>query len=98
MSNRKPELQLVTGRVEFRVPPQQIPKEHPIAFMDLSAIEERIMGMYGEMPVEQLPAPRRKPDIHTKHAMEIYGVSQDQVTREMRDFAKADNYRKAYTL
>lgn len=37
-------------------------------------------------------------DVHTLKAMELYGVSKEEVTFEMRQIAKKHNYQYAYGI
>lgn len=64
---------------------------------DYSQIELRVMAHISEDP-SMIAAFRHREDIHKKTASEMFGVSQDQVTSELRDKAKAVNFGVIYGI
>jgi DNA polymerase I len=68
-----------------------------IVSADYSQIELRILADMGNVKKMQ-EAFRSHLDFHTTTAMEIYGVSLDQVTKEMRRTAKAVNFGIIYGM
>lgn len=67
------------------------PEAHQLVSADYSQIELRVLAHLSQDPV-LLDAFRTGQDIHTRTAMEIFEVEQDQVTREMRTKSKAVNF------
>ncbi len=64
---------------------------------DYSQIELRLLAHIAEDPV-LIDAFARDEDIHSRTAAEIFGVAQDQVTRDQRRVAKTVNFGIAYGL
>ncbi|OPZ72159.1 MAG: DNA polymerase I [Firmicutes bacterium ADurb.Bin456] len=64
---------------------------------DYSQIELRILAHISGDPV-LIKAFREGEDIHTRTASEVFGVPPEEVTREMRDRAKAVNFGIVYGL
>lgn len=64
---------------------------------DYSQIELRVMAHISDDP-SMIAAFRHKEDIHRRTAAEMFGVSQDQVTPELRDKAKAVNFGVIYGI
>ncbi|MEZ4224202.1 MAG: DNA polymerase I [Polyangiaceae bacterium] len=71
------------------------PPGHRIVSADYSQIELRVLAHLSEDPV-LLDAFRQGQDIHTRTAMEIFGVSSDAITAEHRRRAKAVNFGVIY--
>lgn len=64
---------------------------------DYSQIELRVMAHISDDP-SMIAAFRHKEDIHRRTAAEMFGVSQGQVTPELRDKAKAVNFGVIYGI
>ncbi len=64
---------------------------------DYSQIELRVVAHYSKDPTF-LDAYRRNLDIHSLTASTIYGVTEEEVTREMRDRAKEVNFGLIYRM
>lgn len=71
------------------------PPGHLLVSADYSQIELRVLAHLSEDPV-LLDAFRTGQDIHQRTAMEIFGVPDDGVTRELRTRAKAVNFGVIY--
>ncbi|MBI5530789.1 MAG: DNA polymerase I [Candidatus Doudnabacteria bacterium] len=72
-------------------------KGYKLLSIDYSQIELRIVAhLAGDK--KMLDVFKRGEDIHTKTAMEIFGVSKDQVTKDMRRDAKTINFGILYGL
>ncbi|TGK07520.1 DNA polymerase I [Leptospira semungkisensis] len=70
-------------------------KDFEILSLDYSQIELRIMAHISGDPA-MMDAYKKGKDIHKRTAAAIYGVSEDQVTPEMRDKAKVVNFSVIY--
>lgn len=68
---------------------------HSLVSADYSQIELRILAHISRDP-ELLRAFRENEDIHTRTATKLFGVSQDEVTPEMRRQAKTVNFAVIY--
>ena len=98
LSSNDPNLQNIPIRTElgrsirsaFVAPPG-----HAILSADYSQIELRVLAHLSQDPV-LLDAFRTGQDIHTRTAMEIFGVAEADVTREMRTRCKAVNFGVIY--
>jgi DNA polymerase-1 len=94
LSSTEPNLQNIPIRTElgrairgaFIAPPG-----HELVSADYSQIELRVLAHLSQDPV-LLEAFRTGEDVHTRTAMEIFEVSADAVTSEMRRRAKAVNF------
>jgi DNA polymerase-1 len=67
------------------------PQGHKLVSADYSQIELRVLAHLSKDPV-LVDAFRRGQDIHTRTAMEVFGVPEHGVTREMRSRTKAVNF------
>ncbi len=71
------------------------PEGHRLVSADYSQIELRVLAHLSEDSV-LIEAFRENQDVHTRTAMEIFGVPADQVTGELRRRAKAVNFGVVY--
>lgn len=98
LSSTEPNMQNIPIRTElgrlirgaFVAPPGM-----RIVSADYSQIELRVLAHLSQDPV-LLDAFRTGQDIHTRTAMEIFGVAEADVTREMRSRSKAVNFGVIY--
>jgi DNA polymerase-1 len=72
-------------------------KEHVLIAADYSQIELRILAHMSQDQQLKLAFEKEK-DIHTATAAEVMGVSENQVTKEMRSAAKAVNFGIIYGM
>ncbi len=70
---------------------------HKLISADYSQIELRLLAHFTEDPV-LIDAFRDRQDIHTRTAMEVFGVEQDNVDDQMRRMAKTVNFGIIYGL
>ena len=95
LSSTEPNMQNIPVRDEMgrKIRRVFIPSADDWVFLcaDYSQIELRVMAHLSEDEL-LLEAFREGQDIHTRTASEVFGVPMDQVTREMRDTAKAVNF------
>jgi DNA polymerase-1 len=70
---------------------------HQLVSADYSQVELRLLAHIAEDPV-LIDAFARDEDIHSRTAAEIFGVPQDQVTKDHRRVAKTVNFGIAYGL
>lgn len=101
LSSTEPNLQNIPIRLEEgrRIRKVFIPSEpgHLLVTADYSQIELRVLAhISGDENFTR--AFREGEDIHTHTASEVFGVSLDQVTKEMRDSAKAVNFGIVYGI
>ncbi len=68
-----------------------------IVSADYSQIELRLLAHIAQDPA-LIDAFEKDQDVHTRTAAEVFGVPQDQVTREMRSASKMVNFGIAYGL
>jgi DNA polymerase-1 len=98
LSSTDPNLQNIPIRSALGRPIREAfvaPPGHRIVSADYSQIELRVLAHLSEDPV-LLDAFRTGQDIHTRTAMEIFEVSESELTREMRTRAKAVNFGVIY--
>ncbi len=72
-------------------------KDHVLIDADYSQIELRILSHMSKDPVF-LKAFNKEEDIHAKTASEVFGVPQDEVTKDMRRMAKVVNFGIIYGI
>ncbi|MBS4032134.1 MAG: DNA polymerase I [Clostridiales bacterium] len=101
LSSTEPNLQNIPIRLEEgrRVRRAFIPGEKGKLLLsaDYSQIELRILAHVSNDAV-LIDSFRQEEDIHQRTAAEVFGVSQEEVTREMRDKAKAVNFGIIYGI
>ncbi|MGZ3458487.1 MAG: DNA polymerase I, partial [Archangium sp.] len=100
LSSSDPNLQNIPIRTELGMEIRRafIAEEgHQLVSADYSQIELRLLAHIAEDPV-LIDAFARDEDIHSRTAAEIFGVPQDQVTRDQRRVAKTVNFGIAYGL
>ncbi|WP_257459068.1 DNA polymerase I [Archangium lipolyticum] len=100
LSSSDPNLQNIPIRTELGLEIRRafIAEEgHQLVSADYSQIELRLLAHIAEDPV-LIDAFARDEDIHSRTAAEIFGVAQDQVTRDQRRVAKTVNFGIAYGL
>lgn len=100
LSSQKPNLQNipVKGEEGIAIRKAIIAEEgHFILSLDYSQIELRILAHYSQ-DLNLLSAFERGEDIHSFTACEIFGVSPEKVTPEMRRVAKIINFGIAYGM
>lgn len=68
---------------------------HELLALDYSQIELRVLAHMSKDPL-MIEAFRRGDDIHRRTAAEVFQVEPEQVTPEMREFAKAVNFGLVY--
>jgi len=99
LSSTDPNLQNIPIRTEEgrQIRKAFIPrnKDHVLLVADYSQIELRILAHYSQDP-GLIQAFKRGEDIHRRTAAEVYGVSPDDVTPEMRRAAKTANFAVIY--
>jgi len=101
LSSTEPNLQNIPARLEegrrirkFFVPSQS---GHLLVSADYSQIELRVLAHVSE-DENFIKAFREGEDIHTHTASEVFGVPDEDVTKEMRDRAKAVNFGIVYGI
>lgn len=101
LSSAEPNLQNIPIRMEEgrKIRKAFIPRDRGslIVAADYSQIELRILAHMSGDPL-LVDAFLHSQDIHTRTASEVFGVPMDQVTREMRDRAKAVNFGIVYGI
>ncbi|OJT26500.1 DNA polymerase I [Archangium sp. Cb G35] len=100
LSSSDPNLQNIPIRTELGMEIRRafIAEEgNQLVSADYSQIELRLLAHIAEDPV-LIDAFARDEDIHSRTAAEIFGVAQDQVTRDQRRVAKTVNFGIAYGL
>ncbi|HEX8438768.1 DNA polymerase, partial [Archangium sp.] len=100
LSSSDPNLQNIPIRTELGMEIRRafIAEEgHQLVSADYSQVELRLLAHIAEDPV-LIDAFARDEDIHSRTAAEIFGVAQDQVTRDQRRVAKTVNFGIAYGL
>src|SRR6267378_4663525 len=92
-----PNIQQVPHAVEYRRCFTGHPEERRLVIADSSQIELRILAEFsGDQAF--IDAFRSGADLHRVTAAQVFGVEQDQVTREQRDFAKRLNFGVVYGI
>src|SRR5262249_18279491 len=71
------------------------PRGHLLISVDYSQIELRVLAHLSEDPI-LIESFERDEDVHARTAAEVFGVSADSVSAEMRRIAKAINYGLSY--
>ncbi|MCY1077189.1 DNA polymerase I [Archangium lansingense] len=100
LSSSDPNIQNIPIRTELGMEIRRafIAEEgHQLVSADYSQIELRLLAHIAEDPV-LIDAFARDEDIHSRTAAEIFGVAQDQVTKDQRRVAKTVNFGIAYGL
>ncbi|HSQ22880.1 MAG TPA: DNA polymerase [Pyrinomonadaceae bacterium] len=92
-----PNIQQVPHAVEYRRCFMGHPEGRRLVIADYSQIELRILAEFSGDPVF-IDAFRSGADLHRVTAAQVFGVSQDQVTKEQRDFAKRLNFGVVYGI
>jgi DNA polymerase-1 len=98
LSSTDPNLQNIPIRTELGRKIRQAfvpPPGHQLVSADYSQIELRVLAHLSQDPV-LLDAFRTGQDIHTRTAMEIFEVREEELTREHRTRAKAVNFGVIY--
>jgi len=99
LSSTDPNLQNIPVRTEEgkQIRKAFIPtdKNHTLLVADYSQIELRILAHYSD-DQSLIKAFKNNEDIHARTAAEVFGVSLDKVTREMRQAAKTANFAIIY--
>ena len=90
LSSSEPNLQNIPVREEFgkKIRIAFVPSKDLILSADYSQIELRILAHISES-TELIDAFVNDEDIHTKVAADIHGISENEVTKQMRSMAKA---------
>jgi DNA polymerase I-like protein with 3'-5' exonuclease and polymerase domains len=92
-----PNIQQVPHAVEYRRCFMGHPNGRKLVIADYSQIELRILAEFsGDQAF--MDAFRSGADLHKVTAAQVFGVSQDQVTKEQRDFAKRLNFGVVYGI
>src|SRR5258708_23372602 len=92
-----PNIQQVPHAVEYRRCFTGHPEERRLVIADYSQIELRILAEFsGDQAF--IDAFRSGADLHRVTAAQEFGVEQDKVTREQRDFAKRLNFGVVYGI
>ncbi|MBE3574531.1 MAG: DNA polymerase I [Firmicutes bacterium] len=100
LSSTNPNLQNIPIRTEIggRIREAFVPSPGMVLISaDYSQIELRVLAHMAQDPV-LIEAFRSGQDIHTRTASEVFGVSPDQVTPQMRSAAKAINFGIVYGI
>lgn len=92
-----PNIQQVPHAVEYRRCFMGHPDGRRLVIADYSQIELRILAEFSGDPVF-IDAFRSGADLHRVTAAQVFGVSQEQVTKEQRDFAKRLNFGVVYGI
>jgi len=92
-----PNIQQVPHAVEYRRCFMGHPNGRKLVIADYSQIELRILAEFsGDQAF--IDAFRSGADLHKVTAAQVFGVSQDQVTKDQRDFAKRLNFGVVYGI
>ena len=94
MSCMSPNLQQIPRDVRFRAC-VQAPPGWKFVVADYSGMEMRLAAAEAEDPL-MTQAFQEGKDLHTITAMQIYGVAEDEVTKEQRQIAKSANFGLLY--
>jgi DNA polymerase-1 len=100
LSSSDPNLQNIPVRTELgrEIRKAFVAEEgHQLVSADYSQVELRLLAHIAEDPV-LIEAFQNDEDIHSRTAAEIFGVPQDQVTKDHRRVAKTVNFGIAYGL
>lgn len=101
LSSVEPNLQNIPIRIEEgrRIRKAFVPKDenHVLLALDYSQIELRVLAHITQDET-MIDAFTTNTDIHTKTAMEVFGVEKENVTSEMRRNAKAVNFGIVYGI
>ena len=100
LSSVEPNLQNIPVRNEYgrRIRKAFIPEEQSIIMSsDYSQIELRVFAHMSQVK-DLVDAFNNNKDIHTKTAMDIFNVSEENVTKDMRRHAKAVNFGILYGI
>lgn len=92
-----PNIQQVPHAAEYRRCFMGYPAERRLVIADYSQIELRILAEFSGDEAF-MDAFRSGADLHRVTAAQVFGVAQDQVTREQRDFAKRLNFGVVYGI
>lgn len=92
-----PNIQQVPHAVEYRRCFMGHPEKRRLVIADYSQIELRILAEFSGDQVF-IDAFRSGADLHRVTAAQVFGVPQDQVTKEQRDFAKRLNFGVVYGI
>src|SRR5437868_902816 len=92
-----PNIQQVPHAVEYRRCFMGHPKERRLVIADYSQIELRILAEFSGDEAF-INAFKSGADLHKVTAAQVFGVSEDQVTKEQRDFAKRLNFGVVYGI
>src|SRR5260370_4961124 len=92
-----PNIQQVPHAVEYRRCFMGHPEKRRLVIADYSQIELRILAEFSGDEAF-INAFRSGADLHRVTAAQVFNVSQDQVTREQRDFAKRLNFGVVYGI
>ncbi len=92
-----PNIQQVPHAPEYRRCFMGHPAGRTLVIADYSQIELRILAEFSGDPAF-MDAFRSGADLHKVTAAQVFGVSQDQVTKEQRDFAKRLNFGVVYGI
>jgi DNA polymerase-1 len=94
MSCRGPNLQQVPRDTRFRAC-VQAPEGWKLVAADYAQMELRLAAAEAEDQL-MIEAFQQKKDMHTLTAMQLYGVEEDAVTKDMRQIAKSANFGLLY--
>src|SRR2546422_1118821 len=92
-----PNIQQVPHAVEYRRCFMGHPEKRRLVIADYSQIELRILAEFSGDPAF-IEAFNSGADLHRVTAAQVFNVSQDQVTKEQRDFAKRLNFGVVYGI
>ncbi|MGZ8842634.1 MAG: DNA polymerase [Pyrinomonadaceae bacterium] len=92
-----PNIQQVPHAAEYRRCFMGYPAERRLVIADYSQIELRILAEFSGDEAF-MDAFRSGADLHKVTAAQVFGVEQDQVTKEQRDFAKRLNFGVVYGI
>lgn len=100
LSSSDPNLQNIPIRTDwgYRIRGAFVAEDgHRLLSADYNQIELRIMAHLSQDP-QLLSAFQENVDVHTRTAMELFGLAKDQITTEMRRAAKTVNFGVLYGL
>ncbi|PYS22175.1 MAG: hypothetical protein DMF72_14515 [Acidobacteria bacterium] len=92
-----PNIQQVPHAAEYRRCFMGHPRERRLVIADYSQIELRILAEFSGDDAF-IKAFKSGADLHKVTAAQVFGVSEDQVTKEQRDFAKRLNFGVVYGI